>query len=519
MAFLSAVLQTLVFPLPNLYFLSWVAIAPLLVALLRARKPETLQLEGAGKLLAATPLQGFFLAYLSGVLWYGGSCYWVYATMKQYGGISPAGAAGLLVLFSLYLGLYHGLFGLTLSLVAKTSLRSALVVAPFVWVAFELARARVSGFPWDLLGISQVDNILLARIARVTGVYGLSFEIMVVNAAFAAAFVARRRRRRALLAASLASAALLQGARWIPLPAIAADRRALLVQENVPVLDASDWTPQYFEQTLSDLSRISENPPVGDGRHPDLIVWPESPAPFSSSDPLFRSRLSHLARSAQAWIVAGNVSVESGGGSPLNRGRLFNSAALIGPNAEWTEHYDKVHLVPFGEYVPFKRWLWFAGGLTKEVGDFEAGKSRRPLTAGSERLGVFICYESIFPDEVRQFAREGAEVFVNISNDGWYGDSGAYAQHLKQARMRAIENHRWLLRDTNTGVTAAIDPDGRIVATVPRKVRTALNASYGLTDDLTFYARHGDWWAYVCAIISLAAVAVSLPPAQARRTP
>jgi apolipoprotein N-acyltransferase len=518
LAFLSAVLQTLVFPLPNLYFLSWVAIAPLLVALLRARRPDTLQLEGTRKLLPARPLQGFLVAYLCGILWYGGSCYWVYPTMKQYGGIGTAGAAGLLVLFCLYLGLYHGLFGLVTALVAKASLRSALVLSPFIWVAIELARTRISGFPWDLLGITEVDNILLTRIVRVTGVYGVSFEIMVVNAAFAAAFVARRRRRRALLAASLAAAALLQGTRWIPLPAIPADRRALLVQENVPVLDPGDWTSQYFEQTLSDLSRISENPPAGVARHPDLIVWSESPAPFSSTDPLFQSGLSHLAASAQAWIVAGNVTAAGGGSSPGQASWFFNSASLISPNGQWTARYDKIHLVPFGEYVPFKRWLSFAGGLTKEVGDFEAGKSRQPLTAAGERLGVFICYESIFPNEVREFADQGAEVFVNISNDGWYGDSGAYAQHLRQARMRTIENDRWLLRDTNTGVTAAIDPYGRVVETAPRKVRTALDAGYSLKDERTFYTRHGDWLAYACAIISLAAVVVSLTPAQARPT-
>ena len=142
---------------------------------------------------------------------------------------------------------------------------------------------------------------------------------------------------------------------------------------------------------------------------------------------------------------------------------IYNSAAFVSPDGEWVARYDKIHLVPFGEYVPFKHIFSFAGGLTKEVGDFSHGISREPLDAGGRKLGVFICYESIFPDEIRQFATNGAQVFVNISNDGWYGDSGAYAQHLKQARMRAVENDRWLLRDTNTGVTAAIDPFGRVV--------------------------------------------------------
>jgi apolipoprotein N-acyltransferase len=155
---------------------------------------------------------------------------------------------------------------------------------------------------------------------------------------------------------------------------------------------------------------------------------------------------------------------------------LYNSAALVDPNGDLVGRYDKIHLVPFGEYVPFKNVFSFAGGLTKEVGDFSSGKSRDPLDAGGKKLGVFICYESIFPDEIRHLAANGAQVFVNISNDGWYGDSGAYAQHLKQARMRAVENERWLLRDTNTGVTASIDPYGRVVASVPRKHLTHCQA-------------------------------------------
>jgi apolipoprotein N-acyltransferase len=191
---------------------------------------------------------------------------------------------------------------------------------------------------------------------------------------------------------------------------------------------------------------------------------------------------------------------------------------LVSPGGEWNARYDKIHLVPFGEYVPFKRWLSFAGGLTKEVGDFSRGVSRQPLQAGNQKLGIFICYESIFPDEVRQFVNNGAQVLVNISNDGWYGDSGAFAQHLKQVRMRAIENSRWLLRSTNTGVTAVIGPHGQVAGTVPRKVRTVLAASYSLSNSTTFYTRHGDWFAYACAIISVVAIVVALTPGKGRRT-
>jgi apolipoprotein N-acyltransferase len=153
--------------------------------------------------------------------------------------------------------------------------------------------------------------------------------------------------------------------------------------------------------------------------------------------------------------------------------------------------------------------LPFMDMLTKEVGDFERGRSRLPLQAGDTKLGVFICYESIFPDEVRLFAHQGAQVLVNISNDGWYGDSGAYAQHLQQTRMRAIENARWLLSGTNTGVTASIDPYGRVVARAERKIRTALLAPYALNAETTFYTRHGDWFAILCVIISVAALLIA----------
>ena len=509
---LSAILQVLIFPLPNLYLLSWIAVAPLLVALLRTRRPETLQLEGNIRLLPATPGQGFVLGYLCGILWYAGNCYWVFNTMKQYGGIGGLGAAGLLLLFCLYLGLYLGFLGMFTALVAGKSVRAALVLVPFLWVAVELARTRISGFPWDLLGISQVDNIPLVRIARFTGVYGISLEIMIVNTAFAAAWAVRRGKRAPLLFAALAAAVLLQIARWIPVPAFPTDHSAVLVQENVPVLDSRQWTREYFLQTLTDLEYVSRVQTSPDQPKPSLIVWPESPAPFYNGDPLFHDGLSQLARQTGAWIVAGNVGVESTGVPSQNATALFNSASLISPEGDWVGRYDKVHLVPFGEYTPFKQWLSFASGLTQEVGTFTSGTVRLPLQAGKQKLGIFICYESIFPEEVRQFARNGADVFVNISNDGWYGDSGAYAQHLKQARMRAVENARWLLRDTNTGVTAAIDPYGRIAQTVPRKSRTALVANYGLVKDTTFYTEHGDWLAYACAIISFVLIVFSLTP-------
>lgn len=507
---LSAVLQVLIFPLPGLYVLSWFALAPLLVAVLRARPAGELEVEDSPRLRAATPGQAFLLGYACGILWFAGTCYWIYDTMKQHGGLSVAEAALALFLFCLYLGLYCGFFGLLLALLAGPGRdqRMALVTAPFLWVAVELARTRITGFPWNLLGICQVDNVPLSRIASLTGVYGISFEIMLVNVAVAAAFLVPRKKRGALLVAALAAAAVLQAGRLIEAPAAAADRAALLVQQNVPVSD--NWTRDHFESTLRDLVELSVKTSAqgsaGTSAKIDLIVWPESPAPFFTNDPLFRDAVSEMARRSQSWTIAGSIGTSMAMASGGQGSQVFNSAALVSPQGEWAGRYDKIHLVPFGEFLPFPRLFAFAGGLTRQVGEFERGVSRTPLEAGDKRLGVFICYESVFPDEVRQFAAEGAQVFVNISNDGWYGDSGAYAQHLNQTRMRAIENNRWLLSATDTGVTASIDPFGRVVARAPRKERTTLVAPYALTSVTTFYARLGDWFAYACAIISLGAL-------------
>ncbi len=509
---LSAVLQVLIFPLPNVYILSWLALTPLIVALLRARPAGVLEVADAVRLQPASPAQAFLLAYVCGILWYAGTCYWIYDTMRQYGGLSAPMALLALFLFCCYLGLYHGIYGLLLSLLVGKGrdYRRALATAPFLWVAVELARTRVTGFPWDLLGIAQVDNAALCRIAEWTGVYGISFEIVLVNVALAAVFLVPRQKRGAMLAAALAAAAVLQAGRLIETPATSPDHAALLVQQNIPV--SASWTPAYFQQTLRELTDLSVKAAAGSsavrtgvGPKIDLIVWPESPAPFFTNDARFREAVSDMARATKTWTVTGAIGVgpapATGSSAPL-----FNSAALISPDGGWSDRYDKVHLVPFGEYLPFPSLFSFAGGLTREVGEFGRGTSRKPLNAGDQRLGVFICYESVFPDEVRQFANQGAQVLVNISNDGWYGDSGAYAQHLNQTRMRAIENHRWLLSATDTGVTAAIDPWGRIAARIPRKERTALVAPYALTSVTTFYSQRGDWFAYACAIISLGAL-------------
>jgi len=185
---------------------------------------------------------------------------------------------------------------------------------------------------------------------------------------------------------------------------------------------------------------------------------------------------------------------------------LYDSASLFAAAGSYEGRYDKIHLVPWGEYVPFPQFFSFANKLTAGVGDMDRGHGRSVFRANGHRYGVFICYESIFGDEVRQFVKNGADVLVNISDDGWYGDSGAPWQHLNMTRMRAIENHRWLLLDTNTGITTAIDPRGRMAAQAPRHVRGAFSFSYGSSQYMTFYTRHGDWFAWICVAFTLVMV-------------
>ena len=507
LAAVSGGLQVLIFPRPSLVFLGWICLTPLLVAILAGQHEGLRITDSSGRDLGATtPGQGFLLGYLSGILWYAGSCAWVYDVMHVYGGLSAPVALGILILYCLYLGLYHGAFGLIVAVLARRAgdnLGRALALIPFAWVMVELARARISGFPWDLLGTSQVDNIPLTGVATVTGVYGLSFGIVLVNTAFAAAFLLPPQRRRVMLMTSLAAAVTLQAGILVHPPAEPTTHSARLVQSNVPILGPGAWTIQYFHETIDALVQWSEqassSPPSPE---PRLIVWPESPTPFFMNDPMFHHTIMGIASQTGAYVVAGSIGLRGMPGRE-KPSEYLNSAAVMSPAGDWVARYDKIHLVPFGEYVPFKSLLAFAKALTKESGDFSPGADRSVFVLDGHRLGTFICYESIFPDEVRVFADRGAEVFLNISNDGWFGDTGAPYQHLNMARMRAIENRRWLLRGTNTGITGSIDPYGRLVVQAPRHQRTAIDVPYAFRSGTTFYTRHGDWFAWACAIITV----------------
>jgi apolipoprotein N-acyltransferase len=318
----------------------------------------------------------------------------------------------------------------------------------------------------------------------------------------------------------------------IPPPQPAATATAVLIQPNLDVAADNLWSrPGEWEQHITNFKRLAgeqcksfiagipqTGAPMGEIICPpyptrsDLVVWPESPAPFIEGDARYQQALMSIAHEAQAPLVVGSVGMDFS--AEEHAWRDYNSALVVSADGVRVGRYDKIHLVPFGEYIPFQNLLTFAHKLTGQVSNFSRGSERKvfilPGSNGERhRYGVFICYESVFADEVRHFAQLGAEVLVNISDDGWYGDTSAPWQHLNMARMRAIENRRWILRDTNNGVTAVIDPYGRVRQSIPRHQTDALPAQFGFRSDVTFYTAHGDLFGWLCVLLSFGVAAWS----------
>lgn len=527
LALLSAVLLNLCFPLAGPLpawraAFAWVGAAPLLLALVAT--------DGGRR-----PLwRGFLTGWVFGVPWYAINCYWIYQTMYLYGGLPAAAALGILLLYSLIMGLYYGLFGWLIAFVrhATGGVRGPLLLAPFLWTAIDLLGAHLIKVPWDQLGYSQVDNAALTGIAPWTGTYGVTFVLLAVNALFAAGLALQKERGGARLWMGAAATALLleMGVLWHPAPS-PASATAVLLQENLSVQQDNSWTGTEWDPKTGkylDLWDVNTNrfiewsertctpyiagmpethapvvTPVCDAAGASLIVWPEAPSAMTEGDPRFRAMVGRMTAASGAAAIVGNAAADVRG-AHLD---LYNAASVFTPDGALLGRYAKIHLVPWGEYVPFKKFFSFAHGLTRNAGRFTHGWKRSVFRLHGHQYGIFICYESIFADEIRQFVVNGAEVLVNISDDGWYGDTSAPWQHLNMARMRAVENRRWLLRDTNTGVTAAIDPYGRITQSVARHEFTSLAVRYGFNDDLTFYTRFGDVFALVCGILSLAMLA------------
>lgn len=470
LALLSAALSIILYPSLQWSFLAPIALVPLLVAICG---------EASWK-------RRFLLGWSAGIVYWWGVCYWIQAVLEVHGGMGFFGSWGAFVLFCLAKGVHLGVFATLAGYLLPRWYAIPSLAA--LWVAIERTHGNF-GFAWLTLGDAAIGNSLLLRLAPWTGVLGLSFALMLINAAIAVLWLRRSSWRE------MAWLGLLLALPFLPsLPLSEPGREtAIAVQPNVPT-DA-EWT----RESLVRLEKILAAKSLEQAQTPaDIILWPEVPAPlYFDRDPQFRQEAENVARLAHTWFLFGTVARDSHG-APLN------SAELLTPAGDVAGRYDKVNLVPFGEFIP--PLFGWVSRITQEAGDFAPGTAVRTFSTNSHRIGTFICYESVFPAFVRGFTAQGANVLLNLSNDGYFGKSAARRQHLNLVRMRAVENRRWILRSTNDGYTVAIDPAGRITQSLEPYILTAGRLQFNYESARTFYTSAGDWFVALCAVIAASAL-------------
>ncbi len=489
-------LSVLIFPKPEIFTLTWICLVPLLVV--------TYQ-ETAAK-------RAFAFGWSAGVCFFFGVCFWIIRVLRLYGGLTWVSAFWVFLSLAAYLSLFYGLFSLGFSRLSLRFPSQCFHLCPFLWVATEYLRAHLlTGFPWCLMGYALVEIPDLAQLSTFTGVYGVSFVVVAINGVVAALLLTPPRRAvQRLVAACLlvfsisvyfssTRQALLEGSSTVR-----------IIQTNIDLdqrWDLSSRSALLDELTNLSLGRTGrKETPIPGGLR--ITLWPETPAPFYlNHDQDFRSRMQSLAKTSGSYFLFGFVDFRESLTHP-NQRDPYNSVALLSPQGDVISQYDKVHLVPFGEYIPYANVFFFIDKISTEAGNFRAGnKVVVSSLAQDRRLGAFVCYEAIIPDLVRRFADEGAQILVNVTNDGWFGDSAAPFQHLNMARFRAIENQRYLLRAANSGISAIVDPYGSVLASSEMNVRTVLESKFEFESRLTFYSRHGDIFAWVSLGVSVVLLA------------
>ncbi|HEV2705918.1 MAG TPA: apolipoprotein N-acyltransferase [Pyrinomonadaceae bacterium] len=509
----SALLLVLSFPDFNLWPLAWVALVPLAFAVTRQR------------MHAAT---AFVLGWATGTVFFYATCWWLTHAMVHYGGIPRFVAFPLLFPAPLITGLFPALWTAVLArLAARRGTALALACAPALWAALEWARLAATGQLWNALGYSQAFHPALIQTASWGGVYAVGFLIVTVNAALAYFIVERTRRAAALASLSVAGVALVLTVTGIdafrsPRAQLSEQPTAVVVavQPNVSVdfSRTSEATEALVERHLQMSNEALRGVDV---RAVRVVVWPESPMNFTyTRDARFRETVARFAREQRASVLFNSL-------EPAPAGGAYNSAVLINEEGLLVAQYDKIRLLPFGEYVPLPRWLpltWLLGGV---VGDFTPGAEYPLMPLGgadisdeaSVRAGVFICFESAFPSIASTFAARGADVLINIANDGYLGRTPVIRQHLANVVLRAVETGRPVLRVTNTGVSARITPRGEIIdETRPFETSTRTWFVGQAKDEQTFYTRHGDLFAAFCVATSILALASTLRFKRARRS-
>jgi len=480
----TAVLLILSFPNFEFSFLAWVGLVPLLIVI--GRRPN--------------PVRALILGWTAGTIFFYGSCYWLTYSMVHYGGLPAVVAYLLLIPGAIVVGLFPGLFALVLALSIRRWGSKAVLLAPFIWVAFEYARLGATGQLWNAIGYSQAYHPALIQTARLGGVYAVGFLILAINAAVAWALISRR--VRVLISACLILACIVifiignafvtaDGGSETYLTVIA-------LQPNVPMtlVKTKEEMKELFDRHLSMSTQALATEAAAGG--PRLLIWPESPMNFAyTSDKQFQDIVTRFA-------VENRISLLFNSQEPAPADGVYNSAVLINEKGRVISQYDKIRLLPFGEYVPLPRWLPGASLITAIVGDFTPGANYTLMPVGeNQKAGVFICIESAYPSIARNMTKAGADLLINISNDGYLGPTAVMRQHLANAVFRAVENDRPVARVTNSGITAFIESSGRITDETKSFVPDVRvwKLSYPKRTS-TFYAKYGDAFAITCAALT-----------------
>ena len=489
---LSAGFLILSFPNYESYLLAWIGLVPLLLAI--ARRPS--------------PVGAFILGWAFGTVFFYVTCYWLTYSMIHYGGIPTVLAYVLLMPGALVVGIFPGLFAALMALVIGRWGDRAVLLAPIFWVTLEWVRLGVTGQLWNALGYSQAFNHVLIQAATWGGVYAVSFLIVAINSAIAVCFL--KRSRAGFIVTFLipvSVVAVLTASAWAATQyTIVGDHspiRVIALQPNVPMTPVKDLAErnELLERHLSTGYEAKSWPKD----KPKLVVWPESPMNFTyGSDKSLQDLLATFTKENGTSLLFNSLEAAPGGGA-------YNSALLINEEGRLIAQYDKIRLMPFGEYVPLPQWLPGASLISGIVGDFSPGSKYTLMPVGDHRIGTFICIEAAYPSIARNLVREGADSLINISNDGYLGPTAVMRQHLANAIFRAVENRTTILRVTNTGLSARINRVGFVVdQTQGFQPAVKMWIWPEWDESSTFYTRHGDVFVQACAAISLVVIAILL---------
>lgn len=488
LAILSGLALTASFAPLQLDWMAWFALVPLL---------KSIEDESSSRV--------FFLGFISGLTHFLTLLYWIVPTIHNYGYLHFSVSVSVLILFCLYLSLYPALFSYLIHLFKDS--RFLFLLIPSLWISLELIRGTaLTGFPWCLVGHTQFNHLGLIQIADLLGVYGISFLIILSNAliyrffSYKTSDVKKRLGWEVLGFTVLLLSTLIYGQyRLGEVPDTSTAKKTIKVSVIQGNIDQSlKWEPTFQEETIHTYQRLTRST---SGFKPDLTVWPETAMPFFFQEGLpFSTQVIEIASEAASTLIFGCPAYRRG----LDGTKYFNRVYLLSGSGQISGYYDKHHLVPFGEYVPLKRFLPFIHRLVQASGDFTPGRELKPLGPSHLSSGILICYEVIFPKLARTQTREGAGILVNVTNDAWFGKTSAPYQHLSMAVFRAVENRRPLIRAANTGISALINTKGKIIERSGLFKEQVLSKEIELaSSSMSFYTRYGDLFPFVLLAICL----------------